>query len=750
MIGMKHRIRIRDRVLTLILSLLLFLSLPLLSPQSVNAASGFWDISGHWSEFYVKKVNNANVISGYPDGGFQPDKAVTRAEFISMVNRTYELNRLDIADTSTLSDVPYSSWYYKDVTLAVSAGYAGGYNDGTFRPNNPITRQEAAVMLDRLIPNGKKAGSLKSYPDSKQLQSWAAAAFSKLNGKGYMGPYSDNKLHPADPLTRAQTAKILSDILDNEDIVTRRTIVDQDKTTLAGKTFVGDVRIDEDLEEGSATIDNCIILGDLIINGGSTITLNNTRVVKAEADKDDTQVRIATKGNTTISNLELYGKSYIQTTGKDGQGTPKVIIHGSADATLKGVFPKVSIEGSRAILNLESGKVLDLQVTDDGRYSDIVLSGKAEITQATVDNECYFHGTGTVAYMIVNADGVTYETKPGKMTVGLKTDRPQEGGDEDVDVAFKPKNKANDVDVETEITITFNTSMKLAGGKEISDSSVGNFITLAKGSKTGDKVPFKAAINSAKKIITITPSQKLLTGTRYYVVLAEETLINGGGNLNDGRSVYFTTEGLAPEETAATPALGGLTLTPSDSSITVSFMPNSTGTVYAIAKTSPEALTVSQIRSGGKSTSVKYNTAGTLTLTGLSANTKYYVSAFLRNAYSTDSAIVTANTTTTMPEAALSSLTLKTSSGSNLLTGFKAETKTYDVQVPAGTAAVDVAAATNTTTNTNAVITINGETVNSKTGIVVTAGSTTKITVNISADNKKAVDYVINVTVAAQ
>ena len=118
----------------------------------------------------------------------------------------------------------------------------------------------------------------------------------------------------------------------------------------------------------------------------------------------------------------------------------------------------------------------------------------------------------------------------------------------------------------------------------------------------------------------------------------------------------------------------------------------------------------------------------------------------------TDSAIVTSNTTTTMPEALLSGLTLTQSGlagGTNLLTNFSAATKVYDITVPYGITAVDVTAATDTATNLNAAFTINGTAGASQAGIAVTAGSITKITVRITADNKKAVDYVINVSVAA-
>lgn len=732
--------------------LAMILSLPLALPVN-SYASNFYDVNGHWAEFYISKVYNENIIKGYPNSYFLPDKAVTRAEFASMVNKTFELDDIDTTEFSALSDVSSSSWYYNDVTIAIAAGYASGYSDNSFKPNTPISRQEAAVMLSRLIPEGKESGNLKSFSDSKQIATWATDAISKLNGKGYMGAYDDKKIHPADSLTRAQTAKILSEILDNEDIITRKTVIDEDGTELTDKIYVNDVVMDEDLAEGSVTIENCIILGELLIEGGGdgTITINNTRVTKATVEKEDSSVRVVTKGTTVIGKLDASESCYLQSSSKGGYGFPDITVNKLSNVILKGTFPKVTVVGTHATLTLESGTITDLTINSAGKYSDIILSGKSEITQATANAECYFHGEGTIAYLLTNADNVTYETKPDKMTAGLDVDRPEAEGDEDVSVTFKPKSKAEDVDVDTEITVTFNTSMTLADGKAITDSNVATFLTLHSGSKAGTLVAVTSTVNSAKKIVTLTPTAKLAEGTKYYIVLVDEALENGGGNKNDGESSYFTTEGdvVTTGSSVTTPVLGSLSLTPANTAITASFTPNVAGTVYAMAQTSATAPTAEQIIANNKSASAVANTAGTITFTGLTANTTYYVFALLRNSSGTNSAIVSSNTKTTISEATLSNLTVSASGGSNLLTGFSSATKAYSITVPSGTTAVDIAASTDTSANTNAVITINGTAGASLSNISINAGAgaTTQITVSIAADNKTTANYVITVTV---
>ena len=187
--------------------LAIFLSLPLIPPVNSHAAGRFSDTVGHWAESYINTAVEENIINGYPDGRFRPDRAVTRAEFASMINKALGNN-----GTASISfgDVSRGDWYYNDVAKALSAAYTAGYDDNTFRPDNPITRQEAAVMISRIAPAYGKNGNLRVYADSGRISDWAYESLEKVNGKGYIGPYPDGNIHPLDRLTRAQTAKIIA------------------------------------------------------------------------------------------------------------------------------------------------------------------------------------------------------------------------------------------------------------------------------------------------------------------------------------------------------------------------------------------------------------------------------------------------------------------------------------------------------------------------------------------------------------
>ena len=104
------------------------------------ASLGFTDVSSsYWAYGAIMSLCSQGIVSGYPDGTFKPDNPITRAEFVSIMDKVLKLPAYS-PQTPTFSDVSSSDWCYQSVETAVYAGIAKGYDDGTFRPGNDITR----------------------------------------------------------------------------------------------------------------------------------------------------------------------------------------------------------------------------------------------------------------------------------------------------------------------------------------------------------------------------------------------------------------------------------------------------------------------------------------------------------------------------------------------------------------------------------------------------------------------------------
>ena len=120
----------------------------------------FSDVAkSHWAANYIGYMQQFGIINGYADGSFRPDASVTRAEFAAIASRFERLTE----GTKSFSDVPGSHWAAKYINFAATRGWVNGYADGTFRPNNSITRAEVAAVTCRLLERNADQSYIRSH-----------------------------------------------------------------------------------------------------------------------------------------------------------------------------------------------------------------------------------------------------------------------------------------------------------------------------------------------------------------------------------------------------------------------------------------------------------------------------------------------------------------------------------------------------------------------------------------------------------
>lgn len=119
----------------------------LLKEHPANAASDFMDISGHWGEAQIRAVSSLGIMKGYPDGSFRPDAAVTRAEVAAIASSLFESAECEAAPFSDI----HGHWAQGAVDKAYSLGLIAGYEDGTFRPDQKVTRAQLVAILNEAL-----------------------------------------------------------------------------------------------------------------------------------------------------------------------------------------------------------------------------------------------------------------------------------------------------------------------------------------------------------------------------------------------------------------------------------------------------------------------------------------------------------------------------------------------------------------------------------------------------------------------
>lgn len=170
------------------------------------------DIAGHWAEASIREAVKQGIITGYPNGSFQPDRTVTRAEFTVMLAKALKLQNTEGALSFKDSD-RIGSWARTAISQAVALGIIQGDNNSNFRPDAPVTRAEMAVMLARalqLAPVARSAG----FTDDRDIPAWAVGAAAEMKKSGLMQGKGNNSFFPKDAATRAETVTVLLRMLE--------------------------------------------------------------------------------------------------------------------------------------------------------------------------------------------------------------------------------------------------------------------------------------------------------------------------------------------------------------------------------------------------------------------------------------------------------------------------------------------------------------------------------------------------------
>ncbi|MDG0810636.1 S-layer homology domain-containing protein [Cohnella rhizosphaerae] len=180
---------------------------------------GFNDLqTAPWAETYIRALAAKEIVQGSGDGSFQPDRTVTRAEFVQMLMKG--LGLIDGSAASTLSDVKEGAWYYAAAASAQTLGIVQGRSGGKFDAAAPITREEMAVLAYRaaqkagaLASTDGAASQIGSFIDQASISSFAVQAIAVMRQAGVIDGMSDGRFQPKSTATRAESAAIIQRLL---------------------------------------------------------------------------------------------------------------------------------------------------------------------------------------------------------------------------------------------------------------------------------------------------------------------------------------------------------------------------------------------------------------------------------------------------------------------------------------------------------------------------------------------------------
>ena len=218
---------------------------------TVPAQAVFSDTNGHWAQEAIDKWSeDYQIINGYDDGTFRPDNSITRGAFAGILDRFMKFQTASPA--GTFSDTAGTYWEQEILKLHAAGVYLG--NNGQALASASITRQQAVTMIARAFGITGSSTAL-SYADAGQVAEYAKAPLAEMTARGYITDSSNGYFRPTEAITRAEIVNILNNMVD---------VLIQDTTTYS-KDVQGSLMINA---TDGVVLSNMTISGDLILAPG--------------------------------------------------------------------------------------------------------------------------------------------------------------------------------------------------------------------------------------------------------------------------------------------------------------------------------------------------------------------------------------------------------------------------------------------------------------------------------------------------
>lgn len=288
------------------------------------AAAAFTDTDGNWAESAIEKWSEKyGVLNGYEDGSFHPDDPITRGAFAGILNRFLQYQAS--SPPGTFSDTDGAYWEDAILRLHAAGVYLG--TDGAARLTTDITRQQAITMVGRAFKLPETSTAL-IYSDAAGIETYAAGYLGTMAERGYITDVgADNQFRPTEPITRAELVNLLNNMID--------TLIQHSgdySTSTAGTLMVN--------AADGATLKGVTINGDLIIAPGVTggvvlqdVTLSGTifnlgnapveqYASTPEEDPGTTTTPPEDSGTTTTAPEDVPALNWTYITGPDGKQIP--------------------------------------------------------------------------------------------------------------------------------------------------------------------------------------------------------------------------------------------------------------------------------------------------------------------------------------------------------------------------------------------------------------------------------------------
>lgn len=370
----------------------LLLALLLLCNLAPSAGAQGDDISGHWAEEVLRKWIALGWLTGDGDGSYRPNDSISRAEYITMVNRMKHYREVDESLLEGYSDIRPDKWYYLEVGKALTADYLVGDSETTLSLEQPILRQEAFAMMarfERLELEDADPAVLRHAQDGSVVDSWAERYVTAAVSAGLVAGDA-GYLYPLNRITRAETVALLDRVHSGTRVF----------------SFPGSF--------GPQTGAEPAVLQTVLVTAPD-VTLRNTIV------QQRIEVTTQQPGSLSLHNLRVFGPVWCNSR------LEEVLISGCE-------LQELELNSPRAEIVIDGGNHIATLLLS-GEHSELILGGDTKVVQMTAAAICELQldagvgiemlslhsaaevkGGGAAGHTYVMANGVVFDQLPPNLS----------------------------------------------------------------------------------------------------------------------------------------------------------------------------------------------------------------------------------------------------------------------------------------------------------------------------------------------
>jgi hypothetical protein len=391
------------------------------------------DIKGHWAEKQIIAFQGKGLIKGYSNGTFKPENKITRAEFVAIINKAFGfINKAEV----NFSDVFSSDWYATDMAIAKAAGYLSGYEDGLVKPRNPISRQEIAAVICKLIKYdfSNSPVIIEAFSDDSFIPLWSRDSIGVVVTEGYMCGYPDKTFRADRNVTRSEVVAVFSKVLgvlynsagiygpaETAQYLYANVTVSKPGVNLRNVIIQDNLFLTEGIGSGRVILDKVVVKGKTIISGGSSGISVKDSIIGLVVIKGPigNKLKFSVTGLTFVERVEVKSSAKLEEVAATGVIFSDVSIQTGtgSEVDLKGSFKKIEVESNDTKIRLLEANVDDLTIKKAAKKSHLVISSNSVIESLILDSETEITGLGQIRQAEINVSGSSIEKLPDTIEI---------------------------------------------------------------------------------------------------------------------------------------------------------------------------------------------------------------------------------------------------------------------------------------------------------------------------------------------